>query len=185
MRWDQLFADLEARLDAEERAATETDVADLVRAERARLALRDRLRAHLGEPLTWSLGSPGPGSASFAGAPRDVGADWVLVATSTGDLLIPIGALQTITGLSWAAAPEAGEVARRLGITVILRGLARDRTPVSVRLSGGQSLDGTIDRVGADHVDVAVHPHDEPRRDRAVLEVRCVLLSAVVAIAVR
>jgi hypothetical protein len=114
----------------------------------------------------------------------DVGADWVLVAIAGGELLIPLGAVQSIAGLSRFTAADAGEVARRLGIGVILRGLSRDRAVVSILLGGQQRVTGTIDRVGSDHFDVAVHPVDEPRRERAVRGVRCVLLPAVVGITV-
>lgn len=182
MRWERLFADLEARLEAGERAAVEGETADLVRAERARLVLRDRLRAHVGESLRWSLVT---GDPALTGRLLDVGADWVLVASESGELLIPIAAVQCVSGLSRFTAPEAGEVARRLGMGVILRGLARDRALVRVRLRGEQRVTGTIDRVGVDHFDIAVHPDDEPRRDRAVREVRCLLMPAVVGIAVR
>jgi hypothetical protein len=181
MRWERLFDDLESRLETQERALVDADVADLVRAERAQLLARDRLRAHVGELLTWSLVS---GEAPLTGRLLDVGADWLLVKTATGDLLIPIGALQYVAGLSRLVAPDGGAVARRLGIGVILRRLARDRAVVSVRLRGDQWVTGTIDRVGADHVDVAVHPDDESRRSRAVLGVRCLLLPAVVGVAV-
>jgi hypothetical protein len=92
--------------------------------------------------------------------------------------------VQYISGLTRFTAPEAGVVARRLGIGVVLRGLSRDRALVRVLLLGDQAVIGTIDRVGADHFDVAMHPDDEPRRERAVLEVRCVLFPAVMWIAV-
>jgi hypothetical protein len=182
MRWEQLFADLEGRLEAEERSAEAGEVADLVRAERGRVAVRDRLKAHVGESLGWSFVT---GDPALAGRLLDVGADWVLVATASRELLIPIGAVQFITGLSRFTAPESGEVARRLGIGVILRGLSRDRAVVGIQLRGEHRVTGTIDRVGSDHFDVAVHPSDEPRRARAVREVRCVLLPAVLTIAVR
>src|SRR3954468_2439931 len=179
MRWERLFDDLEARFEAEERAAAEGEVADLVRAERGRLVFRDRLRAHLGELLTWSFIAGDPPLTSRL---LDVGADWVLVANRSGETLIPIAAIQGVGGLSRFTAPDAGEVARRLGLGVVLRGLARDRALVRVRLRGDQRVDGTIDRVGVDHFDVAVHPGDLPRRDRVVQEVRCLLFPAVVAI---
>lgn len=179
MRWERLFDDLEARLEAEERAAVEGEVADLVRAERARLPIRDRLRAHQGEPLTWFLVT---GDPALTGRLLDVGADWVLIATGSGEWLVPLAAVQSVAGLSRITAPDAGEVARRLGIGVILRGLSRDRAVIRVLLRGSQQVVGTIDRVGADHFDVAVHPDDEPRRERVVREVRCLLLPAVVAV---
>ena len=160
----------------------EGEVADLVRAERARLPIRDRLQAHLGEPLTWSFVT---GEVGFTGRLLDVGADWVLIDTARGELLVPLAAVQAIVGLSRFTAPDAGEVARRLGIGVILRGLSRDRAVVRVRLYGDQRVTGTIDRVGADHFDIAVHPDDEPRRERVVREVRCLLLPAVAGLEVR
>jgi hypothetical protein len=181
MRWERLFADLEARLEAEEGIAVAGDVADLVRAEQAQLAVRDRLRAHLNEELTWSFVS---GDPPMTGRLLDVGADWVLVEATGGEMLIPTAAVACIGGLSRQVAPDSSEVARRLGIGVILRGLLRDRAVVSVRFPGDQCVTGTIDRVGADHVDIAVHPQDEPRRARAVVGVRCLRLPAVVAITV-
>jgi hypothetical protein len=182
MRWERLFADLEAQLEAEERAVMEGEVVDLVRAERGRLTIRDRLRAHVGEPLTWSLAG---GEPTLTGRLLDVGADWVLIAAARGELLVPLAAVQSIVGLTRFTAADGGEVARRLGIGVILRGLSRDRAVVQILLCGDQRVTGTIDRVGADHFDVAVHPDDEPRREPTVREVRCLLLPAILGIAVR
>jgi hypothetical protein len=182
MRWERLFADLEARLAAEERNAWEGDLADLVRAERAQLTLADRLRAHLGESLTWSLGF---GDPSLDGELLDVGADWVLIKAVRGETLIPIAAVQCVGGLSRAAGPDPGVVARRLGLGVVLRGLARDRAAVSVVLRGELSLVGTIDRIGKDHLDLAVHAADRPRRSNAVHAVRCLPIQAIVSLTVR
>src|SRR5688572_11156394 len=137
MRWELLFADLEARLEAADLTADEAQVVDLVRAERARLVVRDRLQAHLGESLTWSLVA---GDEVLTGSLKDVGADWVLLGTSGPDLLTPLAAVEWVGGLSRFTAPEAGPVARRLGIGVILRALCRDRATVSVRLRGDRSV---------------------------------------------
>jgi hypothetical protein len=178
-----LFNDLEARMDAEDRAQHDLDVADLVRAERSGLRLPDRLRAHVGHPLTWYLvpaaGEPGPIEARLV----EVGHDWVLLGRRHGGLLVPMASVAGVGGLSRAAAPDDGPLARRLGLTVVLRGLARDRAPVAVRGPLGP-LTGTIDRVGADHLDLAVHPLDVPRRPREVRSVRCLPLTAVAAVAV-
>jgi len=181
MRWEQLFTDLEGQLEAEQRAVVDGDVADLVRAERARLTLPDRLRAHVGEQLTWSMGA---GETSVTGELLDVGVDWVLLRARRGEMLIPLAAVHYVTGLSRAATPSTGEVARRLGLTVLLRGLSRDRAAVRVRLRSGEEMTGTIDRVGADHLDLAVHAADLPRRSEAVREVRCLLLPVITGVTV-
>jgi len=174
VRWDRLFADLEAQLEADERIGFDADVADLVRAERAALALADRLRAHQGAELTWWL----RGQEALRGVLHDVGADWVLVRDAPSDVVLPLRSVVCITGLSRAASAERG-VAARLGLGMVLRGLARDRSAVTIHLEPAGAITGTIDRVGADHLDLAVHALDEVRRPAAVNAVRCVPFAAV------
>lgn len=181
MRWERLFDDLEAQLAAGEAAAAQGDLTDLVRAERAQLTIVDRLRAHVGEPLTWSVGAE---DAPMQGELLDLGADWLLIRGLSGEVLIPIAAVQYISGLSRAAEPSRSEVARRLGLGVVLRGLSRDRAVVTIRMPGDRRLSGTIDRVGADHLDLALHGTDLPRRSAAVLGVRCLLFRSIVSVAV-
>jgi hypothetical protein len=181
MRWERRFADLEARLEAEERATWEGDVADLIRAERGQLTLPDRLRAHIGNWLTWALDLP---EQLLEGELIEVGSDWILVKAASGETLIPIEAVLSVGGLSRAARTQSSEVVRRLRLGVVLRGLSRDRSVVSVRLRGGPRITGTIDRVGADHLDLAVHAGDLPRRGAAVIEVRCLPIRGIACVVV-
>jgi hypothetical protein len=60
--------------------------------------------------------------------------------------------------------------------------MARDRSAVSVITDDGAGLTGTIDRVGADFVEVAEHPLGEPRRAGAVRAVHTVALDAVAVV---
>jgi hypothetical protein len=171
---------LEAQLDADERAGFEAEVGDLVRAERGALTLADRLRAHVGCDLTWTVVT----GETASGTVLDLGADWLLVRTDASDVVLPLSSVTAIGGLSRSAVGEQG-LGRALRLTYVLRGLARDRSAVVLTVSGGGTVTGTIDRVGADHVDVAVHQLDEPRRPAAVTAVRCVPIAAVVMVAVR
>jgi hypothetical protein len=74
-----------------------------------------------------------------------------------------------------------GVVESRLGLRHALRGIARDRSAVRITDQSGATVDGTIDRLGADYVEVAEHAAGELRR-RA--DVRDVLVLPLAALAV-
>ncbi len=187
MRWEELFDDLEARFEEQERAEAEADLVDLVRGERDRIAFVDRLRAH---PEAWIALDLRDGS-NRRGKVLDVGKDWVLLGTPAGssmeqrDLLVPIAAVLSAGGLSQQSLDAGQSVGRRLRLGSVLRGLARNRAAVAIDFWPMGHLDGTIDRVGADHLDLAVHPADVVRRAGEVRQMRTVPFQAVAALVVR
>jgi hypothetical protein len=167
VRWEALFADLEARAAAFERAERDVEIADRTRVETAAVRLCDRLAAALGRPLRLRC------VAGFAvtGRLAHVGSDWLLVDEGSGrEALVALAAVIAVSGVGRHAVDVAadGVVATRLGVRHALRGIARDRSVVRVGLMDGTTLVGTIDRVGQDYVDLAVHP--EIRRRREVVE---------------
>lgn len=179
MRWDALFADLEAQLDAADDDLVAMH-AERVRAEVASVELRDRLRAGLGQRVALRLAGGGP----VDGALRAAGPDWLLVEEVAGEALVPLAAVVLINGLTRSLAAPAGAVEGRLGLASALRGVARDRSAVRVALrdQGGDVLTGTVDRVGADHLDLARHAVDEPRRPGVVRGVVTVPLAALACV---
>jgi hypothetical protein len=181
MRWEELFADLEAQAAEQEAAEEQAEQASRSRAEHGRVRLADRLRGSIGQRLSLRC----RGAGELAGRLVDVGVDWVLLVDDQGrELLVAGGAVSAVGGLVAVTAPPGadGEVARRLDLRRALRRLARDRAAVHCLLDDGGVLAGTVDRVGADFLELAEHPLDQPRRRGAVSAVRAVPLSAVVAV---
>jgi hypothetical protein len=181
MRWQQLFADLEAQLVERHSADEQAEDASRTRAEYGRLLLADRVRGSVDQVLSLRC----RGAGELAGRLVDVGIDWLLLADEQGrEVLVASGAVTTVAGLGAETAGGAldGEVARRLDLRRALRGLARDRATVSCLLEDGGVLGGTIDRVGADFLELAAHALDRPRRRGSVTSVLAVPLRAVVAV---
>lgn len=177
MRWQGLFDDLEAQFDAAQAAELVGEVAERTRRESALLRLADRLRAAEGASVTLTLA----GAGVLRGRLLDAGSDWVLVEEGPArEVLVPLAALLGVTGPgARSAAPDDSPVAKRLDLRWALRGLARSRTGVALGLVDGSLVTGTLDRVAADHLDLAEHGLGEQRRAGAVRQVRLVPLPAV------
>jgi hypothetical protein len=180
VRWQQLFADLEARFDAEQEAADRAETSSRARHELGSVRFVDRLGGAIGSPVVLLC----RGAGQVSGTLSEVGSDWLLLDDAGRELLVATSAVRAVGGLGrrTAAAEEPGSVRSRLDLRRALRGLARDRATVQVVLDEGTSLHGTIDRVGADYVELAEHPADLHRRAGAVQGVRTVLIDAVVAV---
>ena len=115
----------------------------------------------------------------------DVGADWVLLGERQGrDLLLRQAAILGVTGLGLQSTEPGseGRVAARLDLRSALRAIARDRSPVTVALVDGSEFTGTVDRAGADFVEVAEHSLDDARRARAVRAIRTVPVGALAGV---
>jgi hypothetical protein len=198
MRWDNLFDDLESQLE-QELSAEEVDLlAEEERLRLARLGIRDRLlalhRQASGDSqrvlrLTLRDG------ARVSVTPSTFGRDWFageLVEESgrRPSCILPLDSIDGVTlardqilpSLDATAPLESeGALSARLGLPFVLRDLCRRRHPVDVVTMSGH-LFGTIDRVGRDHFDLAVHELGEPRRESAVTEYRIVRLAQVLLV---
>lgn len=175
MRWSRLFADLDAQLEAAERADRAAESAELRRLELSRVTLAERFGGGLGTVVALAV----EGADVLTGELAQVGADWLLLDSGAGETLVALAAITSATGLAAGSAPPADEVDRRLGLGVVLRRLARDRAAVTVVARTGAVFTGTIDRVGADFLDLAEHDADRPRRATDVRQVRAIAFAAL------
>jgi hypothetical protein len=174
MRWTYLFADLEARAEAAAAAEQEGEVAERTRIETGRLTLVTRLHAAIGHAVSVRCTGVGPCNGLLA----RVGPDWLLVTEANGtETLVPLRSVLAVGGLGRHSEDAARPA--ELGLRAVLRGIVRDRAPIRLVLGDGTPVDGTLDRVGADYVEVAEHPIGEPRRPGVVRGVRTVPLSSV------
>lgn len=185
MQWDRLFEDLEGQLASEweaERAALD---AEAERLRISRIELRSRLVAltEHRHPLVLDLGD---GERQTLTA-HDIGADWIAASAGPGAPLtiIPLAAICGL-GLDHGALLESLEetpapptLRGRMTLGFILRDLARRRMPVTLAGIRSEPVHGTIDRAGADHLDLALHEPGQPRRASAVQGFRLVPFAAV------
>jgi hypothetical protein len=190
VQWDRLFEDLEGQLAAEWEAERAVLDAESERLRIAKLALRTRLRRLEKDAaliaLTLADGERRPVRI------RAVGTDWIAAQTADraagGALIVPLAA---VTGLEMAHGVmlstledtplPVDEVRERMTLGFLMRDLARRRTPLHLSLRDGESLHGTVDRAGVDHLDLAVHDTGQARRADAVRAFRIIPFGAIVS----
>jgi hypothetical protein len=181
VRWEQLFADLEAQADSMAASDFDGEIAERTRIEVGKLRIVDRLRAATGHRLQiWCLGV-----GLVHGRLDQVGPDWLLLTEDAGsEVLMGLAAVTSLVGVgTLSTAPgREGKVASRLDLRHALRGLVRDRAGVQVVLVDGTTFSGTFDRVGTDFAELAEHPRGEPRRVTEVRRVRTVPLAALAVV---
>lgn len=202
MRWEALFADLEAQWASADQLALDEETSERTRIDHAAVTFMDRLENLLGSHVQLRLGA----GLLFDGQIVHLGANWLTLARGATSLLVPVRSIVyldgtgrrvpapgTATGRPAAAEPAPGQVldpasasiGRRLSVTAALRALARNRAALTVYLpdgGGAVPVHGVIDRVGPDFFELAVVPPGEARRTPNVETVLTIRFEAVVAI---
>jgi hypothetical protein len=208
VRWDNLFDDLEGQLEHELNAEDLELRAEEERLRLGRLSLRHRLMSLGGGGVGPRAGSGVLRLVLTSGAtlfvrPTTFGRDWLAAeildrptasdrtsphgvpARDLPQCVIPMAAIAGVilhaaevrASLAAPAEPESG-VVDRIGLAFVLRDLARRRKFVEVHTPGGL-LGGTIDRIGRDHLDLAVHDRGVPRRTSEVRQYRIIPLAEI------
>lgn len=186
MRWDSLFDDLEGQLEQELDAEELELRAEEERLRIGRMTVRDRIVAAAGPGSTDSIRMTLTGGTALELRMTAYGRDWLAgeavgELTRRGPVVVPIGAIAAVAldpaqvEQSLAAGPAVTPppLADRLGLAFVLRSVCRRRTPVELVLPDG-ALHGTLDRVGRDHLDLAMHEAGSLRRRDAIQQLRLV-----------
>lgn len=190
MRWESLFADLEAQLERE-RAVDEDQL--VIEGERHRLAgltLVDRMKAfapHREMQLRLVDGR------LVRLSERSFGQGWLIgevrpPRTGFGTMLVPLHAVagmvvdpDNLADTTSVVSDPAPRLSDRLRLPMVLRDLSRRRATVQIT-TAAERVTGTIDRVASDHLDVAVHEPDLPRRASVVRTVEVIPLTALISV---
>ncbi|MBM3689498.1 MAG: hypothetical protein FJW80_07575 [Actinobacteria bacterium] len=172
---ETLLSGLQDQADAMDAVYDDSAAEDLARAERAEVPLLDRLRA--ANAVVIEVAGHGP----IEGVVAEVGRDVVVIDASDGTWAIVLGGISAVTGLA-EVAERATAVSGRLGLACVARSWSRERAVVRIHRWASAPLDGTIDRVGADHVDLAEHDPGVPRRGEQVRRSVVVPLAAISAL---
>src|SRR3712207_2305735 len=181
MRWQQLFADLTAQFDEAEAAAELAEAASRVRAELGAVTLAGRLTGAAGAPVRLRC----RGAGQLTGVLADVGPDWLLLVHERGaESVVATRTVTSVAGLGRRTGPEedSGRPRVQFDLRLVLRAMAWDRSAVRLTTDDGVVVTGTIDRVGADFLELAEHPLGELRRAGAVRAVHAVALPALAVV---
>ncbi|MEY4102016.1 MAG: hypothetical protein RIR88_150 [Actinomycetota bacterium] len=205
MPFDNLFADIEQQLTQELEAEIRDQLADDERQRLARLSLRERIRLMSGPRRAYPDSQVElrlRTGQKLTVSPVTHGRDWFAAdLLAPGDLvghgLVPLAAIASlaptveqlqrslgdpVTSVSRedeeSLRPARARLTDQIGLPFVLRDISRRRKPVELTTSVGV-IAGTIDRVGSDHLDLAIHAPDQVRRARGVSEVRIVAMGDI------
>ena len=195
MRWDNLFDDLEGQLESELTAEDVDLQAEEERLRLGRMTIRDRIASihdAEGSRSEYAIRLVLASGQTISIRPVALGKDWV-----SGDIvdgssrhsqcIVPLATLLGIIlersqidhSLRAQSDTQASRgLSARLSLAFVLRDLCRRRRAIELFTPGG-ALHGTIDRVGRDHLDLAVHERGTPRRESAVTQHRVVPLGQI------
>jgi len=149
MRWERLFADLEAEAAEIEARDRDAEIAERTRAELASVRWLERVRGTTGGTVSVQVS----GGQRHDGRVGYVGPDWLLLhPAGAEDVLLPAGAVVGVEAAARQVAP--GDERVPLTWPAAWRTLSRDRVVVRVTRTDGSVLRGTVGRVGADFAEV-------------------------------
>jgi hypothetical protein len=176
----RVFDELEAEFEAGLRREAEQEAVAALRAGMGATVLWEQLARRVGSQAVVHIGGRRFRGTVLASYPEFL----VLRADDGGEHLVRYGPAVSVALPSEPSSlrPTPDTAARRYQFALALRELARRREPVRVELADGSGVDGTIEAVGGDYLEIAEHDPGEARRKAAVRARRFVGFAAVAAV---
>jgi hypothetical protein len=176
----RVFDELEAEFDAGLRREAEQEAVAAVRAELGATVLWEQLARRIGSETVALAGGRRFRGTTVASYPEFL----VLRAADGTEHLVRYGPAVSVAlpPEPTSLRPTPATAARRYQFALALRELARRREPVRIELVDATTVDGTIEAVGSDYLEIAEHDPGEARRRAAVRSRRFVGFAAVVAV---
>ncbi len=163
---ERIFRDFETQISAAKTRELELDAREVRRAEYAQIRQLDRLAAQVGQQLNVAVA----GAHNWTGKLVSLGSDWLQLKGRAENILIPYQAVIWWEGGSSFSQNSPTDVRRKLNLAYALRALSRARLPVTVLYrSECASSQGTIEQVGQDFFELALHSIEGGYRSRSVL----------------
>lgn len=195
MRFDDLFDDLESQLEHELGVEDVELAAEEERLRLGRLSFRSRLTSLSAESRGgFTVVVHLVTGRSLTVRPSDFGKDWLHAVIvderpRPAECILPLASLaalslardQVSASLGGEQATSADRLVEKIGLPFVLRDLCRRRRAVTLDTRTGL-VTGTIDRVGRDHLDLAVHEAGSERRRREVTDLRVVPFSELILV---
>lgn len=152
----RLLADLDSAETAQEALERDAEVFDRISVIWGRVSIADRFAAVIGNRVNCEVRS-GHQSTFVEGVLLDCGDQWAQVQTTTDHRFVNLAAVICVEGLTRdsLSLAQRSAIERSTGWTQILRRLGEARRRVQVITIDGGQRTGLIDRVGADHFDLA------------------------------
>jgi hypothetical protein len=171
----RVFEELEAEFEAGLRREAEQETAAAIRAQVGATTLWEQLARRVGAEAVARAGAHAVRGTVVASYP-----DFLVIQDPQGGQHL-VRAQAATLALTPGQEPlqPAPAAARRFHLALALRELARRREPVRIELLDGNTVTGTIEAVGSDHLELAEHEVGEARREAAVRARRFAAFTAI------
>jgi hypothetical protein len=174
----RLFEELEAEFEASLRREAEQEAVAALRAQAAETLLWEALARRVGIEVVIQTGSRLYRGTLLASYPDF----FVIRGSSRTQHLVRLGRAVSVSLPIDQKQLRPLVPTPRYRFVLALRELARRREPVRLELADGNIVDGTIELVGGDHLELAEHDLAEARRSSAITGRRLLAFAAVAVV---